>query len=364
MHQGPPPFGLDQQARKDWLVKCNKMLNAPKPVLPGIGEQHVAAPSCAENLLAEEEARAPAAQDAAPAAAEALHRVTRAADNVQQIQKRNAQAKAAAVHANRGAATENAMFSDEDMWKPQLQHLAGDKLDCALGWLRAGFSMPTADLMGLQCKTLQVVADSKEVAEQQKQGKMFTACVIDNVDWASADWKGGFLQRWKLRSDLTHGQLLAALDKWDTERSWTDKRSWEELCKARGTHGDAEDGPTDDDQTCEVCDDPGELLICDRCEKGFHLACVKPKPLTAIPKGDWSCHTCLQGLEEARRKCVTCKKALGKLGRNKPIYCGSCEHFFHLKCVGLSSVPKAKGWKCPTCSRTSSQVGHFNDGLG
>ena len=30
------------------------------------------------------------------------------------------------------------------------------------------------------------------------------------------------------------------------------------------------------------------MLICDDCEKAFHIYCLKPK-LKKIPKGDWYC---------------------------------------------------------------------------
>ncbi|KAL9334592.1 hypothetical protein Peur_071773 [Populus x canadensis] len=48
------------------------------------------------------------------------------------------------------------------------------------------------------------------------------------------------------------------------------------------------------DVYCEKCgsgESPGELLLCDKCDKGFHLFCLRPI-LVAVPKGSWFCPSC------------------------------------------------------------------------
>mmetsp|Transcript_17678 Transcript_17678/g.20387 ORF Transcript_17678/g.20387 Transcript_17678/m.20387 type:complete len:684 (+) Transcript_17678:118-2169(+) len=42
---------------------------------------------------------------------------------------------------------------------------------------------------------------------------------------------------------------------------------------------------------CSVCDNGGDLIICDGCNYPFHTGCVKP-PLTTVPEGEWFCHLC------------------------------------------------------------------------
>ncbi|XP_057315338.1 bromodomain adjacent to zinc finger domain protein 1A-like isoform X2 [Hydractinia symbiolongicarpus] len=45
---------------------------------------------------------------------------------------------------------------------------------------------------------------------------------------------------------------------------------------------------------CRMCRRKGneeEMLLCDGCDRGFHMGCLKP-PLKAVPKGDWFCHDC------------------------------------------------------------------------
>jgi hypothetical protein len=50
---------------------------------------------------------------------------------------------------------------------------------------------------------------------------------------------------------------------------------------------------------CSVCDDGGDLIICDLCDLPYHLGCVSP-PLDKIPKGDWYCPSCTGELTGAR----------------------------------------------------------------
>lgn len=33
------------------------------------------------------------------------------------------------------------------------------------------------------------------------------------------------------------------------------------------------------------------MLLCDKCNAGFHIFCLEP-PLEAIPDGEWFCPTC------------------------------------------------------------------------
>jgi len=33
------------------------------------------------------------------------------------------------------------------------------------------------------------------------------------------------------------------------------------------------------------------MLLCDKCNKGFHIYCL-PNPLKTIPEGDWFCSEC------------------------------------------------------------------------
>lgn len=51
----------------------------------------------------------------------------------------------------------------------------------------------------------------------------------------------------------------------------------------------------DEDTTfCEICgmsDREDRMLLCDRCDLGFHLECLTP-PLEQVPDGYWYCNEC------------------------------------------------------------------------
>lgn len=49
-----------------------------------------------------------------------------------------------------------------------------------------------------------------------------------------------------------------------------------------------------DESVCEKCgsgENAAELLLCDKCDKGFHLFCLRPI-LASVPKGSWFCADC------------------------------------------------------------------------
>jgi hypothetical protein len=54
------------------------------------------------------------------------------------------------------------------------------------------------------------------------------------------------------------------------------------------------DKEDEDDDVCMKCSsgaDEDKLLLCDGCDNGCHLYCLKP-PLREPPKGDWFCEVC------------------------------------------------------------------------
>merc|ERR1712242_233262 len=52
---------------------------------------------------------------------------------------------------------------------------------------------------------------------------------------------------------------------------------------------------------CEVCQQGGEIILCDTCPRAYHLCCLDPE-LDEAPEGKWSCPTCekngVNGAEE------------------------------------------------------------------
>ena len=52
---------------------------------------------------------------------------------------------------------------------------------------------------------------------------------------------------------------------------------------------------------CEKCKGghyEDKIILCDRCDKGWHMFCLSP-PLETVPEGDWVCPTCIASGENA-----------------------------------------------------------------
>ena len=59
-----------------------------------------------------------------------------------------------------------------------------------------------------------------------------------------------------------------------------------------------------EDTACETChsaDDADNMLLRDRCNRGYHTHCLRPKVET-IPEGEWFCQRCEAKSTEAKRK--------------------------------------------------------------
>ncbi|XP_075237625.1 chromodomain-helicase-DNA-binding protein Mi-2 homolog isoform X3 [Lycorma delicatula] len=125
--------------------------------------------------------------------------------------------------------------------------------------------------------------------------------------------------------------------------------------------GEGEDGyETDHQDYCEVCQQGGEIILCDTCPRAYHLVCLEPE-LEDTPEGKWSCPHCEgEGVQDheddehqefcsqSSRKLLVCRvcKDGGEL-----LCCDSCPSAYHTFCLNppLSEIPEGD-WKCPRCS--------------
>lgn len=116
---------------------------------------------------------------------------------------------------------------------------------------------------------------------------------------------------------------------------------------------------TDHQDYCEVCQQGGEIILCDTCPRAYHLVCLEPE-LEETPEGKWSCPHCekenvqaeLEPQEEEQvpndyhnEFCKVCKDG-GEL-----LCCDSCPSAYHTFCLNppLRGVPDEE-WVCPRCS--------------
>ncbi|EKX42383.1 hypothetical protein GUITHDRAFT_73973, partial [Guillardia theta CCMP2712] len=90
--------------------------------------------------------------------------------------------------------------------------------------------------------------------------------------------------------------------------------------------------------------DEENLLLCDGCNKGFHIFCHQPA-LEEIPDGEWLCSSCafVRNIE-----CEVCRR---RDGENELILCDRCDKGWHMKCLDppLRCVPQEE-WFCEACS--------------
>lgn len=115
---------------------------------------------------------------------------------------------------------------------------------------------------------------------------------------------------------------------------------------------DGEDGEHEHQDYCEVCQQGGEIILCDTCPRAYHLVCLEPE-LDEAPEGKWSCPHCEadggaaeeEDDDEHQEFCRICKDG-GEL-----LCCDSCPSAYHTFCLNppLKTIPDGD-WKCPRCS--------------
>ncbi|XP_062225678.1 uncharacterized protein LOC133924247 [Phragmites australis] len=120
------------------------------------------------------------------------------------------------------------------------------------------------------------------------------------------------------------------------------------------------------DDTCGLCGDGGELICCDSCPASYHQACL---PCQDIPDGSWYCSNCL---------CDICGEVTNskELRTSLPaLNCSQCERQYHVKCISGKVLCNGEGgpgtWFCGRIcqqifTNLRSRVGvpdHMDDGL-
>ncbi|XP_045533776.1 chromodomain-helicase-DNA-binding protein Mi-2 homolog isoform X1 [Papilio machaon] len=114
---------------------------------------------------------------------------------------------------------------------------------------------------------------------------------------------------------------------------------------------DGAEGEHEHQDYCEVCQQGGEIILCDTCPRAYHLVCLEPE-LEETPEGRWSCPHCeaegnqdQEDDDEHQEFCRICKDG-GEL-----LCCDSCPSAYHRFCLNppLDEVPDGE-WKCPRCS--------------
>ncbi|XP_072226618.1 chromodomain-helicase-DNA-binding protein 4a isoform X4 [Leuresthes tenuis] len=135
---------------------------------------------------------------------------------------------------------------------------------------------------------------------------------------------------------------------------------------------EAEDGDgyeTDHQDYCEVCQQGGEIILCDTCPRAYHMVCLDPD-MEKAPEGTWSCPHCeKEGIQwEAREEASEGEEDNGETGEMEEddhhmefcrvckdggelLCCDSCPSSYHIHCLNppLPEIPNGE-WICPRCT--------------
>ncbi|GAB2278058.1 hypothetical protein Dimus_012755 [Dionaea muscipula] len=114
----------------------------------------------------------------------------------------------------------------------------------------------------------------------------------------------------------------------------------------------------ENDDSCGLCGDGGELLCCDNCPSTFHQSCLSTEEL---PEGSWYCTNC---------SCRSCGKLVDEKevsSSHTAFKCSQCEHKYHGACLrgkGLTRIGSFLWFCCGGCeevySGLQSQIGISN----
>ena len=126
---------------------------------------------------------------------------------------------------------------------------------------------------------------------------------------------------------------------------------------------------------CEVCQQGGEIILCDTCPKAYHLVCLDPE-LEQAPEGDWSCPECTKNGVSIRTRqaaaiaaarqakeeddnhmefCRVCRDG-GEL-----LCCDRCPSSYHMHCLipPMTRIPE-EDWFCPRCTVSIDARAHLD----
>ena len=92
---------------------------------------------------------------------------------------------------------------------------------------------------------------------------------------------------------------------------------------------------------CDLGDDENKMVLCDGCDAGYHLYCLRPK-LSQVPRGRWFCPAC-EIREDARRRsaeATAATKALRVAVANEYADAGSV-----VRAILNAARPGRRGWR-------------------
>uniref|UniRef100_A0AAQ5XXV8 DNA helicase n=1 Tax=Amphiprion ocellaris TaxID=80972 RepID=A0AAQ5XXV8_AMPOC len=141
------------------------------------------------------------------------------------------------------------------------------------------------------------------------------------------------------------------------------------ICPSSSEAEDGDGYETDHQDYCEVCQQGGEIILCDTCPRAYHMVCLDPD-MEKAPEGTWSCPHCeKEGIQwEAREEGSDAEEDNGEAGEMEEddhhmefcrvckdggelLCCDSCPSSYHIHCLNppLPEIPNGE-WICPRCT--------------
>ncbi|KAM4610599.1 bromodomain adjacent to zinc finger domain protein 2A [Polymixia lowei] len=111
--------------------------------------------------------------------------------------------------------------------------------------------------------------------------------------------------------------------------------------------------------TCQVCrkgDNDEYLLLCDGCDRGCHMYCLRPK-VTQVPEGDWFCPTCVAKEEDDSPLSQRSSKKRTRVKKRRYEDDSSDEDVMPRRAVGMTTRHKDTPPSSSSSSRYSGDVG-------
>ncbi|XP_028971191.2 chromodomain-helicase-DNA-binding protein 4 isoform X1 [Esox lucius] len=143
--------------------------------------------------------------------------------------------------------------------------------------------------------------------------------------------------------------------------------------KKKRVEEDGDGYETDHQDYCEVCQQGGEIILCDTCPRAYHMVCLDPD-MEKAPEGKWSCPHCeKEGIQwEAKEDLSDGEVEDEEVGRDEGgveeeddhhiefcrvckdggelLCCDTCPSSYHIHCLNppLPEIPNGE-WICPRC---------------
>ncbi|KAK8799583.1 hypothetical protein WA158_006131 [Blastocystis sp. Blastoise] len=91
-------------------------------------------------------------------------------------------------------------------------------------------------------------------------------------------------------------------------------------------------------EICKVANDDENMVLCDKCNGGFHIYCLKPI-LPSIPADDWYCDKCRAQIDKETKERI---KKINKIKRNPKQYQSTIFEFFHAEPIDHHTCGKKR----------------------